>query len=214
MNILVIGANGKIGQKIVNKIHSNSPHNAIAMVRKESQKEQFESKGIKTVLGDLESDFSHAYEGANALVFTAGSGGHTGDDKTRAIDQDGAIQAIDWAIQHKFDRFLMVSAFGVDFSPSDWPKELAYYYSAKSAADDYLQQTSLDYTIFKPGLLTDEEPKGKVDFGERTDERTGSVTRWDVAEVVVKSIDAENTFRKSLELLSGPHQIEDAIENV
>ncbi len=62
MNILVIGANGKIGQKIVNKIHSNSPHDAIAMVRKESQKEQFEKKGIKTVIGDLEKDFSHAYK--------------------------------------------------------------------------------------------------------------------------------------------------------
>lgn len=214
MNILVIGANGKIGQKIVNKIHSNSPHDAIAMVRKESQKEQFEKKGIKTVIGDLEKDFSHAYEGNNAVIFTAGSGGNTGDDKTKAIDQQGAIKAIDLAVQHKYIRFMMVSAFGADFNPSEWPEKMATYYNAKSAADDYLQQTGLNYTIFKPGALTDDEPKGKVDFGERTDERTGSIPRWDVADVLVKCLEADNTYRKSLELLSGPYRIEEAIEKV
>jgi hypothetical protein len=107
---------------------------------------------------------------------------------------------------------MMVSAFGADFNPSDWPKDMAAYYNAKSAADDYLQQTGLNYTIFKPGLLTDDEPKGKVDFGERTDERMGSIPRWDVADVVVKSLEAENTYRRSLELLSGPNNIEEAIE--
>jgi len=214
MNILVIGANGSIGQKVVNKIHSNSPHDAIAMVRKESQRDQFEKKGIKTVLGDLEGDFSHAYEGNNAVVFTAGSGANTGDDKTKTVDQQGAIKAIDLAVQHKFDRFMMVSAFGADFNPSEWPEKMAAYYNAKSAADDYLQQTELNYTIIKPGALTDDEPKGKVDYGERTDERSGSIPRADVADVLVKSLDAENTYRKSLELLSGPYQIEEAIDKV
>lgn len=214
MNILVIGANGNIGQKIVNKIHSNSPHDAVAMVRKESQQEQFEKKGIKTVLADLEKDFSHAFEDVNAVIFTAGSGGKGGDEKTKAIDQDSAIKAIDLATQHKLDRFLMVSAFGADFNPSEYPESLVFYYHAKAAADDYLQQTALNYTILKPGMLTDDEPKGKVDYGERTDERTGSIPRWDVAEVIVKSLDAENTYRKSLELLSGPYQIDEAIEKI
>ena len=214
MNILVIGANGAVGQKIVDKIHSNSPHDAIAMVREESQKDQFERRGIKTVLADLEENFEHAYKGNNAVVFTAGSGGHTGEDKTKLIDRQAAIKAIDLAAKHKFTRFMMVSAFGADFNPKEWPESMAHYYSAKSAADDYLQQTNLNYTIIKPGALTNDAPKGKVDFGERTDERSGSIPRADVAEVIVKSLDAENTFRKSLELLSGPNNIEEAIEKI
>jgi len=214
MNILVIGANGQIGKKLVDKIHSNSPHDAIAMVRDESQKDQFERRGIKTVLGDLEKDFEHAYEGNNAVIFSAGSGGHTGDDKTKLIDRQGAIQAIDYAVKHKFDRFMMVSAFGADFNPSEWPENMAHYYSAKSAADDYLMQTNLNYTVVKPGRLTDDAPTNKVDYGERTDERGGSIPRADVAEVIVKSLDAENTYRKSLELLSGPNNIEEAIEKI
>ncbi len=214
MNILVIGANGKIGSQIVNKIHSNTPHDAIAMVRKESQRKQFEKKGIKTVLGDLEEDFSHAFDGNNAVIFTAGSGGDTGADKTEAVDKLGAIKAIDLAVKHEFIRFVEISAFGADFNPKEWPEKMAHYYGAKSAADDYLQQTKLNYTIIKPGLLTNDEPTGKVDYGERTDERVGSIPRADVAEVVVKSIDARNTFGKSLELLSGPNNIEKAIEAI
>ena len=214
MNILVIGANGAIGKKIVDKIHSNTPHDAIAMVREESQKDQFERRGIKTVLGDLEEDFEHAYEGNNAVIFTAGSGGHTGPDKTKLIDRQGAIKAIDLAVKHKYIRFMMVSAFGADFNSSEWPESMAHYYSAKSAADDYLQQTNLNYTIIKPGALTDDGPTNKVDYGERTDERSGSIPRADVAEVLVKSIDAGNTYRKSLELLSGPYNIEDAISKI
>ena len=214
MNILVIGANGKVGQKIVNKIHSNSPHDAIAMVRKESQKDQFERKGIKTVIADLEQDISHAYKGNNAVIFAAGSGPDTGEDKTKLVDQQGAIKAIDAAIQHKFIRFMMISAFGADLNPAEWPSEMGSYYAAKSAADDYLTQTSLNFTIIKPGALTDDSPSGKVDFGERTDERSGAISRWDVADVTVKCLDAENTYRKSLELLSGPNRIEDAIEKL
>lgn len=214
MNILVIGANGQIGKKIVDKIHSNTPHDAIAMVREASQQDQFERRGIKTVLGDLEKDFSHAYEGNNAVIFTAGSGGHTGQDKTKLIDKQGAMAAIDNAVKHKFIRFIMVSAFGADFNPQEWPENMAHYYSAKSAADDYLMQTNLNYTIVKPGALTNDAPTNKVDYGERTDERSGSIPRADVAEVVVKSIDAEETHRKSLELLSGPNNVVEAIEKI
>jgi uncharacterized protein YbjT (DUF2867 family) len=109
---------------------------------------------------------------------------------------------------------MMISAFGADFNPKDWPENMGAYYSAKSAADDYLQQTNLNYTILKPGMLTNDGPKNKVDYGERTDERTGKIPRIDVAEVLVKSIDAEQTYRKSLELLSGSMTIKEAIEKI
>ena len=214
MNILVIGANGQIGKRIVDKIHSNTPHDAIAMVRKESQKEQFESKGIKTVLGDLEKDFEHAFKGNNAVIFAAGSGGNTGDDKTKLIDKQAAMTSIDLAVKHNYKRYMMISAFGADFNSKEWPENLAFYYSAKSAVDDYLQQTNLDYTIIKPGRLTNDTQGGKVDFGERTDERSGEIPRIDVAEVTVKSLDAKNTFRKSLELLSGSMEISEAIKKI
>ncbi|NJN27188.1 MAG: SDR family oxidoreductase [Cyclobacteriaceae bacterium] len=214
MNILVIGANGQIGKMVVDKIHSNSPHDAIAMVRKGSQQEQFKKRGIETVTADLENDFSHAYEGNNAVIFVAGSGADTGADKTDMVDRKGAMKAIDLAVKHNFVRFIMLSAFGADLNPQEWPKNMAHYYDAKAAADDYLQQTNLNYTIIRPGRLTNDSGSGKVDFGERTDERQGAIPRQDVAEVLVQCLDADSTYRKTLELLSGDCTIKQAIEAI
>lgn len=208
MKIVVIGANGKIGKQIVEKIHSNTPHQARAMVRDESQVEQFSTKDIDTVIADLEDDFQHALEGCDAIVFTAGSGGHTGKDKTHLVDRLGAKQSIDYAVKKGINRYVMISAFGADFSPNEWPDSMKHYYEAKADADKALMQTKLDYTILKPGRLTDESPKHKVDMGEKTDKRGGSIPRSDVAEVAVKILDEPSSFKKTYELLEGEQTID------
>ena len=109
MNVLVIGANGKIGQKIVGLL-GKSDHEVTAMVRKDEQVPKLEDLGAKTVKGDLEKDISHAVKGADAVIFTAGSGGKTGADKTILIDQEGAIKAMDEAESKGVKRFIIVSA--------------------------------------------------------------------------------------------------------
>jgi NAD(P)H-dependent flavin oxidoreductase YrpB (nitropropane dioxygenase family) len=45
-------------------------------------------------VADLEGDFENAYQGIDAVIFAAGSGGHTGADKTILIDLWGAIKAM------------------------------------------------------------------------------------------------------------------------
>ena len=210
MNVLIIGANGKIGTILSQKL-KGTPHQPIAMVRKEEQQKTFEDKGIKTILADLEKDFDHAFDGVNAVVFTAGSGAHTGKDKTHLVDRVGAKKTIDLAVKHKVDRFVMVSAFGADASPDQWPKSMAHYYEAKADADKHLMQSGLNYTILMPGRLTDENGTNNVEIGEKISQRSGSITRTDVATVVQKSLDHEKTFGKNLELLSGDTPVDEAL---
>ncbi|MEQ9008793.1 MAG: SDR family NAD(P)-dependent oxidoreductase, partial [Ekhidna sp.] len=81
-----------------------TPHHPIPKVPKRDQQESFEDKGIRTVLADLEKDFDHAVASADAVVFTAGSGAHTGKDKTHLVDRASAKKAIDLAVKHKVDR--------------------------------------------------------------------------------------------------------------
>lgn len=74
MNVLVIGANGQIGQHVVKKLKDSNKYNAIAMVRKEGQKEKFEEQGAKTALVDLEGsidDIANVAKDADAVVFAA-----------------------------------------------------------------------------------------------------------------------------------------------
>ena len=117
MRVLVIGANGQVGHQLVEKLKDKG-HQPVAMVRKEEQVEQFKEKGIDTVLGDLQKDFSHAFEGVDSVVFAAGSGGDTGADMTVLIDQEGAIESVDNAKKTGVKHFVMLSSMGAD-APKD-----------------------------------------------------------------------------------------------
>ena len=117
MKVLVIGANGQVGHQLVEKLKDKG-HQPVAMVRKEEQVEQFKEKGIDTVLGDLQKDFSHAFEDVDSVVFAAGSGGDTGADMTVLIDQEGAIESVDNAKKAGVKHFVMLSSMGAD-APKD-----------------------------------------------------------------------------------------------
>lgn len=156
MNVLVIGANGQIGTRLVYQLKESS-HNPVAMVRKKEQIDPFKEKGVDTVLADLEEDFSHAFENIDAVVFTAGSGGHTPKSQTKVIDRDGAMRAIDEAEKAGIERFIMVSALKANRKQDTWTEPMEHYYEAKSKADDHLRNSDLLYTVLMPGRLTNED---------------------------------------------------------
>lgn len=213
MNILVIGANGQIAQHFIKKI-AQTEHNAVAMIRKEEQVDMLKASGAnKVVVADLEKDFSHAFDGIDAVVFAAGSGGHTGADKTVMIDLWGAIKAIDETVKHNINRFVMISAMSTD-DPDAGPESMRHYLVAKKLADDHLKSTNLKYTIVRPGLLTNDAMTGKVNLQEKiSDYGDRAITREDVAAVLAEVIDKENTFKRTFELLNGDVPISEAVNN-
>lgn len=214
MNVLIIGANGQIGQHVVRKIQESSGHNAIAMVRKEEQKAKFEEQGVKTALVDLEGSIetiANAAKEADAVVFTAGSGGHTGADKTVMIDLDGAIKSMEAAKQAGVKRFIIVSAIGVHHRDR-WMNSAPYYSAAKHYADVWLEKSSLDYTIIRPGGLTNEPGTGKVKVA--VDLGYGKIPREDVAAAIVASLENSQTIGKSFDMIGGETLIEDALKTL
>lgn len=219
MKVLVVGANGKIGKQLVDLLNESEKHSVRAFVRKEEQAKELESKGIETHFGDLEgsvSDLKEAVKGTDAVVFTAGSGGSTGADKTLLIDLDGAVKVIEAAKNVGVDRFLMVSAFGAD-QREKWNQEIKSYYVAKYYADKELMQSGLNYTIVRPGGLTDDSSKGKVSVSNNmqlTDSDDWTIPREDVAKVVFESLDNEKTYYKAFDLVSGEQSIEEALDQL
>ena len=102
MKVLVVGANGQVGKHLVKFIQETDGMEAKAMIRKEEQASYFKELGAETVLVDLEDDtetIAEAYNGVDAVVFTAGSGPNTGPDKTVLIDLDAAVKTIEAAKQ-------------------------------------------------------------------------------------------------------------------
>ena len=211
MKVLIIGANGKIGQLLIEQMLQNKQHVPLAMVRKEEQAERYQAQGVETVLVDLESSVEEIAEAArtcDAIVFTAGSGGSTGADKTLLIDLDGAVKAMEAAEQVGITRFVLVSALGAE-DRNRWPDSIRPYYVAKHFADRILESTELIYTILRPGGLLDDAGEGRVSL--QTPGESGSIPRADVAAVIAAVLDNPATFRKSYDLVSGSQTIEEAL---
>ncbi|WP_223700450.1 SDR family oxidoreductase [Sutcliffiella deserti] len=214
MRVLVVGATGQIGQKLVHILSNTTEHTPIAMVRKEEQAQKYAAAGVETVFADLEGpvdDLVSAIKDSDAIVFTAGSGGSTGHDKTLLIDLDGAVKVMEAAEKAEVKRFVMVSALQAHNRES-WNEQIKPYYVAKHYADKMLQASSLNYTIIRPGLLLNEKGTGKIQPGLNLDR--GSISREDVAHLISEVLSAENTYRFAFDVISGNVKIEDAVKNI
>lgn len=200
MNVLVIGANGKIGRHLVEKLAMEKGFFVRAMVRKAEQVSELEKLGAKPIIADLTKDFNYAYDEIEAVIFTAGSGGHTPASDTIKIDQDGAIKAINIAKEKGVRRFIIVSSYGAD-NPENGPESLVHYLKAKQAADEELKRSGLDYTIVRPVGLSDEPATGKV--ADVSGKPTNSIPRADVANFISEALTVKSSFYKTYTIESG-----------
>lgn len=212
MRVLIAGANGKIGQHLIRKM-AGSEHQARAMVRDPEQAPALQALGAaETVVGDLEQDCSDAMKDCDTVVFAAGSGPHTGPDKTIDIDQNGAIRLIDTAKKMGVKHFILVSSMRAE-TPENAPEKIRHYLQAKLNADNHLRESGLTYTIVRPGPLTESQGNGQVEMSAKLD-RTGDIPREDVAEVLLAVLDAENTENQVFDVLSGDKAVKDALASL
>ncbi|GGH71939.1 putative sugar epimerase YhfK [Paenibacillus silvae] len=214
MNVLVIGANGQIGKHLVEQLAQEGKHQVTAMIRKPEQADTLKKLGAQVVMGDLEGtvdELAEVMKDQSVIVFTAGSGGSTGPDKTLLIDLDGAVKTMEAAEKQGISRYILVSAYGAD-QRSKWPEEIKPYYVAKHFADRALFASELNYTIIRPGGLKNEPGTGKVTTG--TDLKPGSIAREDVARVIAASLQEEKTYRMAFDLVAGGQSISDALGNL
>ncbi len=205
--VLVAGANGTTGKQIINLLNKSQYFEPVAMVRKESQKEQFEKNGVKVFLADLEKDVSYSLENIDKVVFAAGSGGK----KVIEVDQEGAKKLIDASAKANIKKFVMLSSMGAD--KPEQSDELQEYLKAKQNADVYLRNSKLNYAIIRPGTLNNEKAKGKIELAEHLNKQ-GEISRADVAQTLVRSLHDDSPNKKTFEILEGTTLIGKALEMV
>ncbi len=207
MTTLIIGANGQIGRRLCEQA-ARRGHPVRAMVRNAQQKAFFDSIGVDTVMGDLTGDMTHALKGCDQVVFTAGSGAATGLDHTLMVDLNGAMRAVDLAREHGIRRFLMVSTLHVD--PLKGPEKLRPYLAAKRAADAYLQCSSLEHVILRPGRLSDETGSGCIET-DPDQATTGDISRDNVAMALLTLLERSSPAPQEVVLLDGKRPIEQVL---
>ncbi|MGB5724856.1 MAG: SDR family oxidoreductase [Parasphingorhabdus sp.] len=193
MNILIAGATGKTGLRLVEQLKTNG-HAPIALVRESSDTGSL-ADDVTLRRGDLTDLKSGVCEGCDAVIFAAGSGGSTGPEMTDKVDRDGAKRLIDLAAEAGVSRFVMLSSAGAD--DPDPESELGHYLQAKHEADEHLKASGLDYAIVRPVSLTDDDGTREMRFGDDVDPQ-GKAARGDVAAVLATAIDDDQWTGKAL----------------
>lgn len=210
MRILLIGATGQIGRLLVPKLLADD-HQLTALVRDAKAASDLAEKGVQLSVGDLEQDFDETVgKGFDAVIFTAGSGASTGKDKTLTVDLWGAIQAVRYCEKHETPRFIMISALKAQ-NPNQGKEAIKPYLVAKHAADEILKASQLDYTILRPGRLSNEAETGRIRAAARLDDFNGAISRANVAECIRQCLRERATVKKTIDLLDGVSPIAEAL---
>ena len=206
---LIIGASGQIGKKLTQLMLDNNQH-VVALVRDKSKLSDIHDNKLTIVEEDLNKDFGHAFKDCENVVFVAGSGGHTGTDKTVLIDLWAACRAADYAKNNDVKHFTMVSSIGAD-APSEGPENMQPYLVAKHMADEHLVRSGLHYSIIRPGSLTNEAGKGKFTNQRPEQKEQATITRDDVAKALLFTV--TNPPKKSTitEIFNGSKRVDEAL---
>ncbi len=208
MTTLVIGANGQIGKQFC-ELAQQAGEPVKAMIREQSQAKWFEERHIPTVVADLEGELEHAFDGCDSVVFTAGSGPHTGPDKTLMIDLLGAIRTADIAKHKGLKRYIMVSAMRAE-QPLEATEKMRPYMAAKFAADAHLRQSGVPYVILKPGRLTDDAASQRF-AGSVEEAGDNQISRANVAHALLYTVQNPAIINQEYLLLDGERAIDDII---
>ena len=211
--IAVVGGHGQIARHLLVELR-RSEHTPVALVRNEAYRHELEGRGAEVRLLDIErqdSDaFAAAFEGCDAVIFTAGGGPDGNIERKRTVDLEGSLKSIEGARIAGIRRFVQVSAIGVDDPlPDDTGDVWRAYVEAKRDADAALRDSGLAWTILRPGRLTDEPATGLVALGSAV--QRGDVPRADVAAVLAALVEQQATAGHQWNLVSGDTPVADAV---
>ena len=186
-------------------------HEPLALIRKAEQSADVEADGATPVVIDLEhtddATLAEALTGCDAAVFAAGAGPDSGPERKLSLDRDGAILLADASVQAGVTRFVVISSRRADSFDPDSDDIMHVYLRAKSEADAAVRaHDDLDWTIVRPGGLTDDPGTGQFEIGENVE---GSIPREDVALLVAELVTTGRGVGAQFEVVSGATSVAD-----
>jgi uncharacterized protein YbjT (DUF2867 family) len=211
VRIAIAGGHGKIALLLTQRL-ADRGEQVLGLIRNPDHAGDVRARGGEPVVCDLESagvdEIAAAIDGADAVVFAAGAGPGSGAQRKLTVDRDGAVKLVDAARAVSAARYLIVSSVGAE-SPPDGDGVFSVYLRAKAQADAAVQASDRQWTIARPGRLTDDQGAGRVKIS--TEPFRGEVAREDVAAVLEALLDDERSVGTVLYVNGGEQPIEQAL---
>ncbi|MFI6577732.1 SDR family oxidoreductase [Nocardiopsis sp. NPDC050513] len=215
MRIVIAGGHGKIALRLARQLADRGDE-PVALIRNPDHAQDVRDAGAEPVVVDLEkatvTELAEKVMNADGVVFAAGAGPGSGAPRKDTVDRAAAVLTADASALAGVRRLIQVSAINVDEPVPEGADEVwAAYVEAKRAADADLRERhlELDWTILRPGRLTDGPGTGLVALGP--DVGRAEVTRDDVASVIVALLDEPGTVGRTLNLVNGETPVADAV---
>jgi uncharacterized protein YbjT (DUF2867 family) len=212
MRVVIAGGHGKIAL-ILERLLADAGHDPVAIVRNPEQRDDVEAAGAAAAVLDLEAasvdEVADVLRGADAAVFAAGAGPGSGAERKFTVDRDAAILLADAAEAARVPRLIVISAINTDDFDEASDDIFQLYLRAKSEADASVRDRDLDWTIVRPGSLTNEPGAGRVLAGSGLG--GGTIPRADVAATIAGLLDSGAASRTQFDLISGDDPIDEAL---
>ncbi|MGW6403460.1 SDR family oxidoreductase [Streptomyces sp. NPDC055134] len=215
MRIVIAGGHGQIALRLERLLAARGDEVA-GIIRRAEQADDLREAGAEPLVCDLESasveEVAGLLEGADAAVFAAGAGPGSTAGRKDTVDRGAAVLFADAAERAGVRRYVVVSSMGAD--PAHQGDDVFdAYLRAKGEADVSVRARSgLDWTILRPGMLTDDAGTGLVRLEASTGR--GPVPRDDVAAVLAELVDTPATAGLTLELISGSAPVMVAVKSI
>jgi uncharacterized protein YbjT (DUF2867 family) len=214
MLVAIAGGHGKIARRLTRLLVARGDQ-VRGLIRNPDHAEDLRADGAEPAVCDIEHDgvaeIAQAVAGADAVVFAAGAGAGSGPRRKWTVDRDGAIKLLEAARGARVDRYLMISSVGAE-NPPDGDDTFSVYLRAKAQADEALMASDREWTIVRPGLLTDDAGTGRVRIDPEPFRE--QVPRDDVAAVLDAILHEPRSARHVLYVASGDDEIDAALAKV
>ncbi|HEV7755294.1 MAG TPA: SDR family oxidoreductase [Mycobacteriales bacterium] len=217
MRVVIAGGHGKIALRL-GRLLADRGDLPVGLIRNRAHADDLRERGIEPVLLDLEhatlDDVLPALDEADASVFAAGAGPGSGIARKDSVDRGAAVLLADAAVRAGVRRHVQISSMGVESvrdggTPDGVDEVFLAYLRAKLAAEDHLRELDLDWTILRPGVLTDDPGTGLVRLAPHVDR--AEVPRDDVAATIAELLAVPETARLILELTTGDTPVAAAV---
>ncbi|MFT4042926.1 MAG: NAD(P)H-binding protein [Gordonia sp. (in: high G+C Gram-positive bacteria)] len=212
--VIIIGGHGKVALRLA-RILADRGDEVTSVIRNDHQSDAVAATGARPVVADVEhldvAGFASVLAGQEVVVWSAGAGGGS-PVRTYAVDRDAAIRSVDGAAAAGVRRYIMVSYFGAGPDHGVPEDDSFYPYAqAKAAADAYLKNSGLDWTILGPSRLTDAAGTGRIELAHQTIQEKGQVSRDNVAQVAAVVVAAPSTIGRVIDFNDGDTPVAVAI---
>ncbi|MEL6259541.1 MAG: SDR family oxidoreductase [Cyanobacteria bacterium J06626_6] len=208
MRVLVVGATGQTGKRIVEQLLEREGFAIRALVR-DRAKAAVELPGsnasdaVEIVVGDVldPSSLRSAISGCQVIVSATGAAPSFDPTGPYKVDYEGNKNLVNEAKAVRIEHFVMVSSLCVSrlFHPLNLFWGILYW---KKQAEDYLKQSGVPYTIVRPGGLRNEDSAQSIVMSSADTLFEGSIPRNKVAQVCVDALNLSAARNKVVEIVA------------